>query len=270
MQIKLFAVSLTGEFQNMKTIKNYLLLLLAFFAFRILPANVFAGDYANLNFIGFSKDGKYLAFEEYGVTGRFGFSVFELLILSKSKKIPTPRRPLENRSKNRSMKTLCRRKRDSCRGKKSRRREFEKIQNRSGNTGEMVVARLLTDLNVGKIEPDNESNNQIVKFTDYRDSSYYEKEYALLLKTSEIKTKHCEYSSDPVLKLDLTLKDTKTETEKILQKDETVPESRNCPLAYSIQNVYVYENRIAVFINVFTMGFEGPDMRFMAVTGVYK
>ena len=49
-----------------------------------------------------------------------------------------------------------------------------------------------------------------------------------------------------------------------------LPESRNCPHTYSIQNVYVYENRVAVFLNVYTTGFEGPDMRFLAVTGNYK
>ena len=33
-----------------------------------------AGDYANLNFIGFSKDGRYLAFEEYGIQDGSGWA----------------------------------------------------------------------------------------------------------------------------------------------------------------------------------------------------
>ena len=32
-----------------------------------------AGDFATLNFIGFSKDGRYLAFEEYGTQDGSGF-----------------------------------------------------------------------------------------------------------------------------------------------------------------------------------------------------
>src|SRR5688572_13468042 len=39
----------------------------------LLAVGVRAGDYAKLNFIGFSKTGKYLAFEEYGVQDGSGF-----------------------------------------------------------------------------------------------------------------------------------------------------------------------------------------------------
>ncbi len=253
----------------MKTIKNYLLLL-AFFLFLLTPANVFAGDYANLNFIGFSTDGKYLAFEEYGVTDGLGAPYSNYYFINVEKNtyaappvLKTVKEPInENAMPTESAIRLAAKKAAAANLKK-----FKIIQ---GNTGKMVVARLITDLNVGSVGQNNESSNQVIDFTDYRDSSYYEREYALLLKTSEIETKNCEYSSDAILKFDLTLKDTKAETEKILQSDKTVPESRGCPLSYSIQNVYVYQNRIAVLVNVFTMGFEGPDMRFMAVTGNYK
>ena len=254
----------------MKTIKNYFLLLLAFFAFVLIPANVFAGDYAKLNFIGFSKDGKYLAFEEYGVQDGSGFpysNYFFVDVVKNAYAAPPVRKSVKEPINENAIPTV-----EAIRAtaKKAAAVNFRKFKIIAGNTGEMVVARLLTDLNAEKIEPGEEGKDQIVKFTDYRESSYYEREFALLLKTSEVKTKACDYNYDSVLKLNLTLRDTKAETEKVLQKDETLPDSRNCPLAYSIQNVYVYKDRIAVFINVYTMGFEGPDMRFMAVTGVYK
>jgi hypothetical protein len=38
-----------------------------FLTLAIMSSNLLAGDYSQLNFIGFSRDGKYLAFEEYGV-----------------------------------------------------------------------------------------------------------------------------------------------------------------------------------------------------------
>ncbi|MGI9055459.1 MAG: DUF2259 domain-containing protein [Pyrinomonadaceae bacterium] len=253
----------------MKTIKNYLLLL-AFFAFSLIPANVFAGDYATLNFIGFSKDGKYLAFEEYGVQDGSGFPYSNIYFINVEKNsyaappiMKTVKEPInENAIPTENAIRLAAKKAAAANLKK-----FKVIQ---GNTGKMVVARLLTDLNAGNVEPGDEGRDQIVEFTDYRDSSYYERAFALLLKTSVVKTKTCDYAYNEILKFDLTLKDTKAETEKILQSDKVLPESRNCPHAYSIQNVYVYENRIAVFLNTYTTGFEGPDMRFMTVTGNYK
>lgn len=248
----------------MKIIKNHLLLL-AFFAFLILPANVFAGDYANLNFIGFSTDGKYLAFEEYGVTDGLGapYSNYYLINVEKNSYAAPPVKKTTEKD------TVSQ---DAIRqtAKTASAANLKKFKIIAGNTGKMLVARLLTDLNIEKIEPGDGGKNQIVKFTDYRDSSYFEKEYELSLKTSEVKLKACDYSDQAVLKFDLTLKDVKAGTSKVLQKDDNLHESRNCPLAYSIQNVYVYEKRIAVFLNTYTTGFEGPDMRFMTVTRNYK
>lgn len=41
-------------------------ILFALFLFILIPVNAFVGDYAEMNFIGVSQDGKYMAFEEYG------------------------------------------------------------------------------------------------------------------------------------------------------------------------------------------------------------
>lgn len=248
----------------MKITKIYFMIaaLTIFFA---LSAPVFAGDYAHLNFIGFSKDGKYLAFEEYGTQDGSGFPYSNIFFVETAKNsyAAAPARVrLETESATESAARL--------KAKTAAAVNLRKFKIAAGNTGSMVVARLITDLNAEKVEPGKESKDQIIEFTDYRDSSYFENEYALSLKTSEVKTKACDYSSDPVLKFDLILKNTKAETEKILQTDKTLPDSRNCPLSYSIQNVYVYQNRLAVFLNVYTMGFEGPDMRFLSVTGIYK
>jgi predicted secreted protein len=74
-----------------------------------------------------------------------------------------------------------------------------------------------------------------------------------------------------VYKFELTLKDNtrhrKTEPQ-ILQKDgDILPESRYCPFGYKIERIYVYGDAIAVFLNVFSKGFESPDMNYLVVTG---
>jgi hypothetical protein len=72
-------------------------------------------------------------------------------------------------------------------------------------------------------------------------------------------------------KLELTLEDktifpvTKLQ---ILQKDgDKLPKTREDALGYKIEQVYLYQGRIAVFINVFAYGFEEAAMSYMVVTG---
>lgn len=248
----------------MKIIKNYFLLF-AFFAIVILSSNVFAGDYAKLNVIGFSLDGKYLAFEEFGTQDGSGFPYSNIYFIETAKNsfaAPPVKIRIDNESATESAARL--------KAKNGAAANLKKFRIVAGNAGEMVVARLITDLNAGNEKAGENLKNQIIEFTDYRDSNYYEREYALSLKTSEVKIKTCDYTDSPILKFDLTLKDTKSDTMKILQSDKTLPESRNCPHSYAVQNVYVYKDHIAVFLQVYTMGFEGPDMRFLSVTGKYK
>lgn len=59
---------------------------------------------------------------------------------------------------------------------------------------------------------------------------------------------------------------------KILHDDQSIPASRGCPLGYrlsGLQTFYPESGKpvFAVMIAVRTIGFEGPDYRWLAVTG---
>lgn len=59
---------------------------------------------------------------------------------------------------------------------------------------------------------------------------------------------------------------------KILHEDKTVPGSRNCPTSYSLSESYEFTPAgkpavIVVLVQRFSQGFEGRDRRFLAVTG---
>ncbi len=59
---------------------------------------------------------------------------------------------------------------------------------------------------------------------------------------------------------------------KVLHEDKTVPGSRNCPTSYSLSESYEYTPPgkpavLAVLVQRFSQGFEGRDRRFIAVTG---
>ncbi len=254
----------------MKKIK-LLLVVFAFCVAAFTPACVFAGDYAQLDFIGFSIDGKYLAFEEYGTHDGSGFpySNFYFVDVEKNAYAASPIKktigegPIDE-SKISGEEVI------RGKAKKAATANLKKFKIVARNTGNLVVARLLTDIGADKLSPGDEKKDQTLGFTDYVYGNVYENLFELTLKTFEVKIKECDYNYEPVLKFELLLNGRNFDSPKILQSDMSLPTSRNCPLTYSIQNVYLFGNKIAVFMNVYSMGFEGPDMRYLVVTGKYK
>jgi predicted secreted protein len=262
----------------------------------IVVSNVFAGDYAGLKFIGFSADGAYMAFEESGQwDGSGGDYATTYYIDVEDNKYALP--PSKFEWSYDSMKESAKRGL-YARYQASVAAGLRKLKIARGNTGSQVVAHLLTDWSYVKpIETDGywiKDGKQIDKkltnyagaFLDtgdatekvifnpwlyvnnYNTDSYYE---LTLLKTPA-RTMPCE-NSDDALKIELTLKDNTHHQDiplQVLQKDKDLPPSRHCPYGYRIEQVYFYKNRLAVFLNVFSQGFEGPDMRYRAVTGLME
>jgi predicted secreted protein len=61
---------------------------------------------------------------------------------------------------------------------------------------------------------------------------------------------------------------------RIVHEDKSVPQSRGCPTGYSIGAIQTFASEgsvshYAVLIAVQKIGFEGPDYRWMAVTGKF-
>jgi len=53
---------------------------------------------------------------------------------------------------------------------------------------------------------------------------------------------------------------------RVVQRAGKVPKDRGDATGYAIQEVFLYHNRLAIFVGVFSRGWEGDDMRLMAVT----
>lgn len=223
-----------------------------------------AGDYATLNFVGFSKDGRYLAFEEYGVQDGSGFpysSFYFIDVAKNSLAAPSINIRLDNEQ---ATETQAR-----SRAKLKATATLRKLRIVTGNTGQLTVSRMLTDLNV---EAPGSGKSQKINFAEIVGSMYRRGDHELVLNPIEVKVraKACDYSDLPIYKFELSLKDKEADKTIILQKDGTLPNSRFCPIDYSIQFIYLYEDNIAVFLNTYNIGFEGPDMRYLVVTGKFK
>jgi len=235
------------------------LFLLLLFAF----SNVSAGDYSTRNIIGFSKDGKFLAFEEYGTHDGSGFPYVRIYFINveKNSYASAPYKLVIENEK--ATESTVRNKARIATAKKLR--ELKIIR---GNMGKQVISRLMTDLTVKDDEGDIETAPVELRFAEEIGSMYRRGDYTLKLTPTETPpSKDCDGHGYPILKLELTLRNNETNETKILQKDNDIPKSRGCVVLYRVQDVFVYERNVLVFISVFTPGFEGPDMSYIVVTG---
>ncbi|MEO7540159.1 MAG: DUF2259 domain-containing protein [Pyrinomonadaceae bacterium] len=238
-----------------KALRLTLTLLVLFF---VSVSTALAGDYSTLNFIGFSKDGRYLAFEEYGTQDGSGFPYSSYFFIDTAKNAyaaPQVKARIESES---ASEASARSKAALLAAKNLK--QFGIVQ---GNTGQHVVSHIINDLTLDETET-------IVRFAEEIGSAYQKGVYELTVKPLPVKNKACEPYELDTFMLHLTLANKDDETTKVLQKDTVLPESRGCVMSYRIQDVYLYKGTIAVFLNVFTPGFEGPDMRFITVTGSLK
>lgn len=255
-----------------------------------------AGDYADLKFIGFSADGSYMAFEQSGEWDGSGgeYATTYYIDVAKNKYALAPTVfEWEMESSKASVKPRLIAKYNAAVAA-----AIKKLQIVRGNTGKQVVAHMLTDWsNVKPVETDSywmkdgkQTNKKMPNYAGafldrgdltekvifnpwlYVNNFNTDTFYELTLLKTPYKEKPCENSED-ALKVELTLNDNTHHTDtdlQILQKDKDLPQSRHCPFGYRIEQVYFYKDNVAVFLNMFSQGFEGPDMRYMAITGKLK
>jgi predicted secreted protein len=238
----------------------------------LMPANLWAGDYSNLQFIGFSRDGKYLAFEEYGTGDASGFP-FASVYFVEVEKNAFAGKPFDvTIEKDGATEEAAIKKVEALAARKMRQLKIVR-----GNTGKLVLAHLLTDWTYEDSFARVGDKAEKIKLNDYinpNSPNQYEF-YELTLNSIPTKTNGvCQDEYYTFYKLELALdhinqgkKDMDTQ---ILQKDADLPKRRGCPYGYRMESVYSYKNKIAVFVNVFSQGWEGPDMRYMVVTANWQ
>lgn len=245
--------------------RNSRTLLLVAAVVLLAAATASAGDFATLNFLGFSRDGRYLAFEEHGVQDGSGFpysSIYFVDVAKNSFAAPAVHVRLENESATEQQ--------SRSRSRTLAASVLRRLRIVERNTGTLIVSRLLTDVDLNTHLKDSPDEDERINFAEVIGSIYRRGDYDLILKPVAVKTKDCEYADSPVYTFELSLKDNTAKTTRTLQRDTALPASRSCPLDYAIQYVYLYDDFIAVFLNMYRIGFEGPDMRYLVVTGRYK
>ncbi len=235
-----------GEYTLGRT--KILISLISLLTCLLLTAEANAGDTSELNILGFSEDGKHIAFEYYGASDGSGFPYYDFFIVN----VPRNKYAIRPMRKTISDDTPL----------NSEELNVDKFRAQfSTKTSAMLkkynISKQFTGTEITLNKPE-----QINKTTSRFPFKYDSRDYSLTLK--QITTdKDCHYGKGKYFDLRLQ----RNGKEIILQKDTRIPKSRGCPLDYYIVKVLVYKGYIAVFINVSLPGFEGPDIRQMVVTG---
>ncbi|MCB0834846.1 MAG: DUF2259 domain-containing protein [Bacteroidetes bacterium] len=211
----------------------------------VFTSTVLAGDRSSYEVIGFSKDGRYVAFERFGTYDGSGFPYCTVFILD-VKANDFCVRPIEV--------TL----------------ELSDTENEpdarsvaKANAAEDLVRFGIVKGNGGKRiwTADAGAITSQVRFI-------WRKQLAEL----ELKEREVDRECDPagpgkIFELDLRFDDGTSVT---MQKDTELPSSRGCAFDYRLEEVVLFGNAIGVFINVSSTGYEGPNERQILVTALIE
>jgi len=233
----------------------------ALFAAALLaPSFANAGDMANVEILGFSADGKLFAFEEYGVQDGSGFPYANRFYIETHTDGFLPGTPVRVRLDDEQATVNTARAQVKSRSQAIISDE-ELTQNKGFQAGWNAVTELSADPLRMMVNP-----RPIVPPLD--DPVEFRLEEVSLAPPDG-----CQEMGDIVgfrLLRIATVPDVDTQ---IVHEDKSVPSGRGCPLGYRIAGVQTFhpedggEPVYAVLIAVRRVGFEGPDHRFLAVTG---
>ncbi len=216
-----------------------------------------AGDYANREVIGFSKDGNLFAFEQYGVQDGSGFAYSDIFIINTQNDIWVEGSPYR---------VLLR-------------DEFSKISDARKQSRELAASALATITDPGVIAATNRPDEDIADpykisvkprsfiLPDNAAKMTFKVELISLPTPENCKGLVDEGSSHGFR----LIRSTPTGDNVVMHEDNSIPASRGCPFDYYPADIvfhYAQDGKytLAVLIRTENFGFEGRDGRFLAFT----
>ena len=217
-----------------------------------------AGDFSERHIFGFSPDGGHFAFEEYGVQDGSGFPYSNIYMIDVTDDSWLPGTPLRVRIDDESA-TLEEARLQSHQQAAGRLEKF-RIGRQPVHVASNPYTQLNADFNFVLVNP------RLV-------APPIDRPYAFRLSAYPLPgaADYCaDFGETKGFQLELIYG--ADDTSVILQRDERLPQSRACPLDYQIADIYTFypESGAPVFaalIRMIGVGFEGPDGRYLAVTG---
>jgi predicted secreted protein len=224
----------------------------------LLATPAMAGDRALADFIGFSSDGRYFAFEEFGVQDGSGFAYSSIYVLDMKMDnwvIGTPVRAQAN---------------DETTTLHEIRGQAETQAKATLEGLDIVVPAEIAAL-IGDGVPDNDGSTLRFGAPGYAAPGDVLGDFELALTrfTTTSGTSCDDLFGAPPMGYELNLTVAGGDTRR-LHRDETLPRSRGCPLNYRLYGVVLPQEASSIdggvaVVSVYPGGFEGPNRRFIAV-----
>jgi predicted secreted protein len=231
------------------------LLAASFMALWGLAVPAKAGDRAQLDLIGYSEDGRYFAFEEYGIQDGSGFAYSSIYIIDLVKDAWVSGTPFSGQAEGEEIALVDTR--AKVRGLAQA--ELDRLA--------ITVAAEMVAMN-GDGVPENDADALRFGAPGYLPGMVIG-DYTLSVSTfaapSPMPCK--DWLENKPLGYELTLSgDGDT---RVVHRDTNLPRSRGCPSGYRIYGVamtpYVGFASAVALVSLYRFGFEGPDRRFLAV-----
>ena len=217
---------------------------------------VAAAEFAARRILGFSPDGLYFAFEQYGVQDGSGFPYAAIFVI---------RTTHDEWVKGSPFRVLLRDER--ARLRQARKDAMSKAAPLLKKLAIVKPGRLLASNPPGELSADPHH----VEVNTSRFVNAPPERWTFRLEEIPLASARCsKYLNNPATGFRLTTQ-SQGGAPQPLHEDSTIPDSRGCPLRYAISDIVIYQpgsggRSFAILISVYAFGFEGPNRRFLAVT----
>lgn len=214
-----------------------------------------AGDYAERRIIGFSANGAYFAYEQFGVQDGSGFPYSDIFILNIANDTWAGGSPFRTRLD------------DDTQGVNAARAA-------NANMAASAIASLgiSTSGTLLAANPITESGADPLQVR-FRPTPYFDTEWQLDMSEFPLTASGCSGFEADIRGFSLTLTMEDGQPPRKLHQDHSIPSSRKCPLNYGISDVilngsYNMTSQLIVLVRVLSVGFEGPDLRYIAIPAI--
>ena len=222
----------------------------------LMAGPALAGDRAQIDLIGYSDDGSYFAFEEFGIQDGSGFaysSIYVVDLVDDSWVVGTPIRAVAE-DENVPLTEI-------------RAEAADKVANYIVTLGIEVPASFVAM--VGDGVPDNDAQTLTFGVPQYGVGAVEGSHTLQMTRFDTTSATPClEWFGSQPRGYQLTSADA-TGT-RVVHRDDSLPRSRGCPVDYRLYGVVLpfadeaLSEAVAI-VSVYTFGFEGPDRRFIVV-----
>lgn len=223
-----------------------------------------ASDGAIFNPIGFSSDGRYFAYEQFGVADPTGFPYWTVSVIDTSKNVPAPGSPASVVVEDSTRSVLDARAKlthdSTALLKAAGISEPYVLLGANPNTQPVPDRRSLTFerwYNSGGADPGT------LAFANLR--------HELRVETITVpKPGTCDPAGGPFYGFELKMKDQGAKDWKSLYADDGLPEGRGCAVSYEVAAVIAKigvpsTDRLVAIIGVYSDGFQGLNHRYIAI-----